>query len=69
MIIVLFFIGLIVTILSSLYISRKVYRTLNYDGNKFAGFFSIIFFLLSLFVIGLGVLYVWVQLSGGFSRR
>lgn len=69
MIIVLFFIGIVVTILSSLYISWKAYRILNSGKNKFAGLLSFILFFVSLFGIGIIILFVWAELTGGFSRR
>jgi ABC-type nickel/cobalt efflux system permease component RcnA len=69
MAIVLLFIGLIVTIISSFFISFNIYKMLNVKGNKFAGFLSVISFIVSLIGIGIVVLLVWSQLTGGFSRR
>lgn len=69
MIIIAFFVGFIAVLISAFYISFNVYKTLNYRGNKLAIPASIIAFVVSLIGVGVVVLFVWAELTGGFSRR
>ncbi|ABG61038.1 hypothetical protein [Cytophaga hutchinsonii] len=69
MAIIVFFIGFIAVLISAFYISFNVYATLNSRGNKLAALASIIAFVVSLIGLGVIVLFVWAELTGGFSRR
>ena len=66
---VAFLIGFILVVLSSLFITFKVYKALKGRGNRYAIFLAIICGIVSFVVMGYSLFVAFMIFGDGFSRR
>lgn len=64
-----FLIGFILAVLSSGFISFKVYKALKGRGNVYAAFLAIACGIASVMIMGFALFVAWMIFGGGFSRR